>query len=595
MLSLNDVFSREDVEAWIKRTEKLVPGSKHEFFVDIKMDGLGAALVYEDGKFVRAITRGDGFVGEDVTMNVRTIKNVPLSLRHTKGYEKFLVGRTEIRGEIIMLKHDFEALNREQEAAGKPVYANPRNLAAGTIRQLDPRLAAARKLQFMGYDILRDDSSEIATNMYAYEAMSQLGINRNKQATVYKKIDQVMKFVDKWEIERHSLPFNTDGLVIKINDRKLYENLGVVGKNPRAAVAYKYPAEEATSTIIDIVLSIGRTGAATPIAVIEPVVIAGTTVQHASLHNSDEIERKDIRVGDTAVVYKAGDIIPQVDRVLIELRPKSSREFNMQAELKRQYPELKFVRPENEAVYRVVGATGSLLLEKGLEHFASKSALNIDGLGEKNVIALVNAGLVHDLADIYKITKEEIEEIDRFADLSASNLIKGIENSKNPTLPRFIYALGIRHVGVQTAIDLSEYFGSLEKLRGATIEELMRVEGVGDIVAESIYAWFADPDNTELLSKFDELGVSPVFESTAKGPLHGQNFVITGTLNEMSRDEAANKIRELGGKFQTSVANDTDYLVLGDSPGNSKIVKATKLGTKQIKETELIQLLDKQP
>lgn len=592
MISLNDVFSRGDVEAWLKRTDKLAPGRQIEFFVDIKMDGLGAALIYEDGKFTQALTRGDGFVGEDVTMNVKTIKNIPLSLRRVKNFDKFLVGRTEIRGEIIMLKHDFEALNRVQEAAGKPVFANPRNLAAGTIRQLDARLVAKRQLHFRAYDLIRQDETEVPTNMYAYEALTQLGVTRNMQATVYSKLDQVMRFVDKWDKERHKLPFNTDGLVIKINDRKLYNSLGVVGKNPRAAVAYKYPAEEATSLIKDIVLSIGRTGAATPIAVFEPVVIAGTTVQHASLHNSDEIKRKDIRVGDTAVIFKAGDIIPQVDRILIELRPKSSHAFDMEAELARQYPELKFNRPEGEAVYRVVGATGPLLLKKALEHFASKSALDIDWVGEKNVGALVDAGLVHDIADTFKITKEQVEQLDRFADLSSSNLAKAIADSKHPTLPRFIYGLGIRHVGTQTAIDLAEQIGSISKLKDATIDELMRVEGIGDIVAESIFAWFADPDNRELLDKFDSLGVKPVFESTAKGPLHGKNFVITGTLNELSRDEAADIIRSLGGKFQTSVAKDTDYLVVGEDPGQSKVDKASKIGTKRINEIELRQILD---
>ncbi len=593
MLSLNDVFSREDVEAWITRTEKLSPGIKHEYFVDIKMDGLAAALIYVDGIFTQAVTRGDGFVGEDVTMNVRTIKNVPLTLRESKDRKNFLKGRTEIRGEIIMLKSDFEALNRAQEAAGKPVYANPRNTAAGSIRQLDPKLAASRKLNFRAYDIIREDSSELPTHMYAYETLSELGFTRNKQATVYTKVDDVMKFVDKWDKDRHDLPFNTDGLVIKINDRKLYEDLGIVGKNPRGAVAYKYAAEEATSIVKDIVLSIGRTGAATPIAVFEPVVIAGTTVQHASMHNSDEIERKDIRIGDTAVIYKAGDIIPQVDRLLPELRPKNSKKFDMESELKRQYPELKFVRVEGEAVYRIVGASGSLLLKKGLEHFASKGALDIDGLGEKNVVALVDAGLVKDIADIYKITKSQVEKLDRFADVSATNLIKGIEDSKRPQLPRFVYGLGIRHVGSQTAIDLAEHFGSLDNLKKSTIDELLRIEGVGDIVAESIFAWFADPDNDALLDKFESLGVEPVFESKARGPLHGKNFVITGTLSDIGREEVADKIRELGGKFQTSVANDTDYLVIGESPGNSKIVKAVKLGTKQINEDELNRILDK--
>lgn len=592
MISLNDVFSREDVEAWIVRTKKLFPNDKPEYFVDIKMDGLAVALIYQDGHLTQAITRGDTVTGEDVTINIRTIKNVPLSLRRDKDYEKFLIGRTEIRGEVVMYKKDFEELNTKQTAAGLPAFKNPRNLAAGTIRQLHPKLVAARPLNFRAYDLLRDNPAEIKTNMYAYETLTHLGVSRNQEATVYRSVDEVMAFIDKWETKRHILPFNTDGLVVKINDRALYERLGVVGKNPRGAVAYKYPAEEATSRVKDIVVSIGRTGAATPVAVFDPVVIAGTTVQHASLHNSDEIDRKDIRVGDTVVIYKAGDIIPQVEKVLTELRPKKSIKFDMEDELKRQYPELHFVRPKNEAVYRVKGATGPLLLKKALEHFASRGALDIEGMGEKNCAALVEAGLVHDIADIYVIDKQQIESLDRFADLSASNLIKAIADRKSPPLARFIYGLGIRHVGTQTAIDLAEHFESVDELSKASLEELMGVDGIGIIVAESILGWFADSYNIHLLEKFKRIGLKPQFKSTARGSLYGKNFVITGTLDGISRDIAAEKIRALGGKFQTSVANDTDFLVVGNDPGSSKVTKAKKLGTKQISENELSQLID---
>ncbi|HVX47917.1 MAG TPA: NAD-dependent DNA ligase LigA [Candidatus Saccharimonadales bacterium] len=591
MLSLNDVFSREDVEAWVKRTEKLMPGRKHEYFCDIKMDGLACALVYEDGEFQRAVTRGDGLVGEDVTMNVRTIKSVPLHLRRDEKYKEFLTGRTEIRGEIIMYKKDFEWLNHQREAAGQPVYANPRNLSAGTIRQLDPKLTAARPLRFKAYDLIRDDPAQVPTHGFAYEALRALGIAANTQASVFNTLDEVMKFVDKWEDKRHELPFNTDGLVIKINDRDLYARLGVVGKNPRAAVAYKYPAEEATTVVKDIVISIGRTGAATPVAVFDPVVVAGTTVQHASLHNADEIARKDIRVGDTVVIFKAGDIIPQVEHVLSELRPKSAKKFDMEKELGRQYPDLEFERPAGEAVYRVKGATGPLLLKRGLQHFASKGALDIDTLGEKNVVALVDAGLVRDAADLYTLNKAQVENLERFADISAQKLVDAIAEKRQPELPRFIYGLGIRHVGSQTAIDLAEHFGSLEKLREASLDELMAVEGVGDVVAESIIGWFADPDNQQLLKKFKELGVTPVYESRAKGPLHGKNFVVTGTLESMGRDLAAERVRQLGGTFQSSVGKDTDYLVVGANVGESKLKKARALGTKQITEQEFLKMI----
>ncbi len=591
MISLNDVFSREEVEAWVVRTEKLEPGRKLEFFTDIKMDGLACALIYQDGVLIQAVTRGDGFVGEEVTSNIRTIQSIPLELRHEAQYARFLQGRTEIRGEIIMYKKDFETLNHTREVEGKPLFANPRNLAAGTIRQLDPKLAAARPLRFRAYDILREAPSDVPTNMYAYQALRALGLPANTQATVFTDLDGVMHFVDEWEEKRHELPFNTDGLVVKINDRDLYARLGTVGKNPRGAVAYKYPAEEATTIVKDIVLSIGRTGAATPVAVFDPVVVAGTTVQHASLHNADEIARKDVRVGDTVVIFKAGDIIPQVERVLVELRPKKSHIFDMEQELARQYPELQFERPEGEVVYRVKGATGPLLLKKALEHFASKGALDIDGLGEKNVVALVDAGLVHDIADIYLLTYEQVIALDRFAEISTNNLLQAISAVKTPPLPRFIYGLGIRHVGAQTAIDLAEHFHSLDALAHTTIDDLMQIDGVGDVVAESLLAWFADADNQALLEKFKQLEVLPYYESRAAGPLHGKRFVITGGLEIMGRDQAAERIRALGGTFQTSVGKDTTYLVVGKNVGASKLKKAEKFGTSQIDEVTLVEML----
>ncbi len=591
MISLNDVFNEEEVEAWIKRTQKLVGDAHLEFFADLKMDGLACALVYQDGIFVQAVTRGDGQVGEDVTANVRTIESIPMRLRADKAHVAFLKGRTEIRGEIIIYKDDFEKLNRQREHDGLPVYANPRNLAAGSIRQLDPKLAAARPLRFRSWEILREDASELPTNREAYDAIRALGVPVNPQARTLQGIDHIMEFAAEWDEKRHDLPFNTDGLVIKLNDRALFAQLGIVGKAPRAAVAYKYPAEEATTTVKDIVLSIGRTGAATPVAVFDPVVVAGTTVQHASLHNADEIARKDVRVGDTVVIFKAGDIIPQVLKVLTELRPKDSKPFDMESELKRQYPELDFVRPEGEAVYRVKGATGSVLLKQALAHFASKGALDIDGMGEKNVASLVDAKLVHDLADMYSLTKEQVVTLERFADISAGKLVDAIAAARRPQLPRFVYGLGIRHVGSQTAIDLAEQFKDLDALQRATLEDLLAVEGIGEVVAESITAWFADPDNTALLEKFKKLGVEPVYHSHANGPLHGKSFVVTGTLEALSRDEAADKIRELGGAFQSSLGKDTQYLVVGKNVGASKLTKAKKLGTKQLSEAEFLKMI----
>jgi DNA ligase (NAD+) len=479
MISLNDVFSREEVEAWAARINKLTPGATTELFADTKQDGLACALIYINGVLTQAVTRGDGQIGEDVTMNVRTIESVPLRLRKAKGYEQFLLGRTEIRGEIIMLKSTFATLNQANEDAGRPLFMNPRNLAAGTIRQLDPKLVAARPLNFRAYDLLRDDPTEVSTNSFAYEAIRALGLAANKHAAKFDSLDDLMDFISHWEEARTELPFNTDGSVIKVNDRATYVALGIVGKAPRGAVAYKYPAEEATTIIKDIVISIGRTGAATPIATFDPTVIAGTTVQHASLHNQDEIARLDARVGDTAIVYKAGDIIPKVLQVLPKLRPAESQPFDIEAELARQYPELEFEKPEGEVVYRVKGATGPVFLMKDLAHFASKSALDIDTLGEKNVAAIVAGDLVHDIADIYALTKNQLLTLDRFADISAQKLVDAIQAAKHPELPRFIYGLGIRHVGEQTAVDLADHFGSLDALAHAIIDQLEAVEGIG--------------------------------------------------------------------------------------------------------------------
>lgn len=590
MLSLNDVFDTHEVEAWVQRMDKLLPNRKHEFFADIKMDGLACALIYQDGVLVQAVTRGDSYIGEDVTSNVRTIKNVPLRLRGADGYEKFLQGRTEIRGEIVMLKKDFAALNAARKKAGEPEFANPRNLAAGTIRQLDPKLVAARPLHFRAYDLLRDDASDVPTNMYAYEALSALGLTRNQEASVFMGLASVMTFVDHVGDIREKLPFNTDGLVIKLNDRAQFAELGVVGKQPRAAVAYKYAAEQATTIVKDIVISIGRTGAATPVAVFDPVVVAGTTVQHASLHNADEIARLDVRIGDTVVIFKAGDIIPQVESVVTELRPKNTAKFDYEQALAEQYPELEFERQGKDVVYRVKGSSSDLILKRSVEYYASKGALDIDTLGEKNVVALVDAGLVKDVADIYSLTVDDLLQLDRFAAISANKLIDAIQEKKTPPLEKFILGLGIRHVGAQTAIDLANKFHSINALHDVTIEELEEVDGVGKVVAESVVAWFTDEDNVTLLEKFAKLGVRPHYEKKS-GKLVGQAFVVTGTLETMGRDVAADKIRALGGVFQTAVAKDTTYLVAGGKVGASKLKKAEAYGTKVITEKELLELL----
>lgn len=590
MMSLLDCFSDEEAVAWFERIKKLEPRvSKTSFWVDSKKDGLACALHYEDGLLVRAVTRGDGTVGEIVTANVRTIYNVPLRLH---GSGPFTKGFTEVRGEIIMTKKEFDALNKNRQAQGSALFANPRNLAAGTIRQLDPSLVAGRPLEFHGYDLIRQNPADTPTVNGAYKTMQELGFKVDSEAHLEPSLEEVLKYAKNFGTARLNLPYHTDGLVVKVDDRGLQASLGSVGKNPRGAIAYKYPAEQATTVLKDIVISIGRTGAATPVAVFDPVVVAGTTVQHASLHNADEIDRKDIRVGDTVVIYKAGDIIPQVEMVIKDLRPTTAQRFHMEQELLRQYPELSFERPDGEAVYRVKGASGPLLLKRALEHYASRAALDIEGMGEKNVAALVDAGLVKDIADIYSLTKEHVLSLDRFAEVSANNLIQAISVAKQPPLPRFVYGLGIRHVGAQTAIDLANVFKNLDSLGTASLESLKAVDGVGEIVADSIYLWFDEEDNQALLAKFKRLGVWPKEAKSIKdGPLTDKKFVVTGSLEAMGRDAAAEKIRSLGGVFQSALGKDTDYLVVGENVGASKLAKAEKYGTKQLSEKQFLELL----
>ncbi len=579
MISLADVFSADEVRGWVQANEKMV-GPIQSYFTDIKMDGLACALHYEDGLFIQAVTRGDGLVGEDVTMNVRTIENVPLRIDEP--------GHVEVRGEIVIFKKDFEELNAKQVKAGEKPFANPRNLAAGSIRQLDPRIAAKRQLKFIAYDLVEPN---LPTHGEAYAKLRETGFRTSGEDKVFRSIDEVLQEIKRLEDYRQTLPFNTDGMVVKINDRVVYQKLGIVGKTPRGAVAFKFPAEESTTRVKDIVISIGRTGAATPVAILEPVVVAGSTVRHASLHNADEIARLDVRIGDTVIIYKAGDIIPQVKEVLTPLRPIGAEPFDYAAALKKQYPELEFERPEGEVVYRVKGESSDFILKRALEYYASKPALNIDGLGEKNVEALVNANMVKSIADLYRLEVKDVAKLGRFARLSAKNLINSIQASKTPPLNKFITALGIRHVGAQTANTLAKGFGSIEKLAQATEEELHQLPDVGQIVAESILAWFADEDNLELLAELKELGVEPVYQDQSHLPLSGKSYIVTGTLESMGREEAEDKLRALGATVTSSVTKNTTALITGAKPGKSKTDKAASLGIPALSEAEFLQLI----
>ena len=611
MISLADVFSAAEVREWIARNEKLVPGGETlEFFTDIKMDGLACSLKYRDGVFYQAVTRGDGLVGEDVTLNVKTIQNIPLVLsseksrtssegsfggccRERRSARPVKTGASdsvpeedgsdfsevEVRGEIIIFKEDFEKLKGE--------FANPRNLAAGSIRQLDPKVAASRPLRFIAYDLVKPD---MPTWREAYEMLRKLGFQTSNEDRVWKRseMDAMFEYIRELDDYRKGLRFNTDGMVIKINDRAVYDKLGIVGKTPRGAVAYKFPAEEATTVVKDIVISIGRTGAATPVALFDPVTVAGTTVKHASLHNADEIARLDVRIGDTVIIYKAGDIIPQVKEVLTTLRPEGTEKYNFVAELKKQYPELTFERPEGEVVYRVKGEDSDLILTRAIEYYASKPALNIEGLGEKNVEALVSSGLVKSIADLYKLTVSKVMELERFGEISARNLVEAIAASKTPALAKFITALGIRHVGAQTAVSLARKFGTLDALIDASEEDLLSISDIGEVVAESILAWFNDEDNIALLNELRELGVWPQDEVGADLPLSGKSYVVTGTLASMGREEAEDKLRAT---VTASVTKNTTALVVGEKPGKSKTDKADKLGIPRLNETEFLALI----
>lgn len=586
MISLADVFSESEVRDWVARNYKLVsPDTKFTYFTDIKMDGLAMSLHYRHGILEQAVTRGDGLVGEDVTMNVRTIANVPLKL---KGDPKEIPEEVEVRGEVIIFKDDFAKINQRQIEKKEKTFANPRNLAAGSIRQLDPKVAASRPLRFMAYDLV---TPNLATNQLAYQTIRKFGFQTSMQDRTFDSLDQVIAEIHHLGEIRASLPFGTDGMVIKINDRKIYQDLGIIGKTPRAAVAYKYPAEEATTKVRDIVISIGRTGAATPVAIFDPVEVAGSIVRHATLHNADEIDRLGLRIGDTVIIYKAGDIIPQIKEVLTTLRSEDSVEFNYEEALKSQYPELEFERPAGEVVYRVKGLDSNLILKRSIEYYASKPALNIEGLGEKNVNLLVDSKLVNNLSDLYRLDVTQIAKLDRFGELSAKKLIDAIEKSKSMPLNKFITALGIRHVGVQTSISLANYFKTLDALVDATADDLLSIPDIGQVVAESILAYFADEDNLAQLKMMQELGVKPYFKDKSGQPLAGKSYVVSGTLSSMGREEAEEKLRALGATVTGSVTKTTTALIVGEKPGASKTTKAEKLGIPVLQEGGFLELI----
>lgn len=582
MLSLNDAFDLEELKKWEERISKLVPGEKLDYFAELKIDGFAISLVYENGVFVEGSTRGDGVTGENVTSNLKTIESIPLKLAASC---QPLATRIEVRGEVYLSKKEFERINAEQAEKGLPTYANPRNLGAGSIRQLDPKLAASRKLDTYIYELTTDLGQK--THEEEHKILAELGFKTSKEVKYCPDIDCVEEVFEHWAEVREKLPYQIDGVVLIVNSESLFKRMGVVGKTPRGAIAYKYPPEQTTTVVEDIQISIGRTGAATPFAVMTPVKVAGSTVSRATLHNEDEIKRKDIRIGDTVILQKAGDVIPEVVRPLKDLRTGKEKIFKMPKDC--PLCGGKLIRPEGEAVYRCENKDCYAVEREKLIHFASKGAFDIDGLGEKIIEQLLEEKLIKDPADFFMLTEGDLKPLERFAEKSAQNLVDAIQEKKKIKLSRFLFALGIRHVGIKTASDIASWFGSLGKIREAPFEKLNEVEGIGDVVAESIYEWFHDKKNLELLDKFEKLGVGYIKEKRTS-ELAGLTFVITGSLSSMSREEAEEIIRNKGGAATSSVSKNTSYVVVGENPG-SKLAKAESLGVKIIDEKEFSKIL----
>jgi DNA ligase (NAD+) len=604
MLSLEDAFSREDMESWLARIRKLAPTGDFAFFAEVKMDGLAVALVYEDGMLIEGSTRGDGRVGEDVTENLKTIESIPLRLRQPSKQEieiflkeepsihnpdllrHLLVtppSRLEVRGEVYMTERQFAAMNTELTKAGQPTFANPRNAAAGSIRQLDSRIAAARKLSFFGYDII--DDVGLTTHAQAHRLLELLGIPQNPRNHFCASLDEVEVFHGEMIKTREKLGYWTDGIVININNDALFDSLGVVGKTPRAAIAWKFPAEQGTTVVREIQVSVGRTGALTPVAIMDPVALAGTTVTRASLHNQDEIDRLDVRIGDTVIVEKAGDIIPKIIHVLPKLRTGKEKAFKMPSHCPICGSAVE--RKENEVATVCVNRECFAQELARLLHFVARDAFDMRGLGDKIMEQLIQEGLVHEPADLFKLTVGDLQALERFAEVSANKLVQQIQSHRQIGLERFILALGIRHVGSQTAIDLAQAFGSIEALRTATEEQLFSVDGIGEVVARSVLDFFTDKIEqerlTHLLAEVQVESAAP----KAAGPLTGTSWVFTGTLTSMSRDQAKEKVRLLGATVSESVSKKTSFVVVGEEAG-SKVEKAQALGVMILNEEDFL-------
>ncbi len=592
MLSLGNAFDFEELEAWHRRVSGLLGGAPFDMVCELKIDGLAVSLIYENGVLVQGATRGNGTIGEDVTRNLRTIRTIPLSL---KG---FVPMHLEVRGEVYLPVEEFRRLNEERAERGEALYANPRNTGAGTIRQLDPKVTAARNMSIWVYSLNSTEEVEFLEGHWeALEWLESVGFRINPENRLCHSLEEVRDYYQSWLERRHDLPYEVDGVVVKVSPLSLQERLGVVGREPRWAIAYKFPAEQAVTRLLHIGINVGRTGSLNPYAVLEPVVVGGATVQHASLHNEEDIHRKDIRVGDVVTVERAGEVIPQVVGPVLAQRTGEEQEFRMPE----RCPECDtlVVKNEDDAMHRCPNASCPAQFFELLKHFVSKGAADIDGLGERWCGILIRQEMVRDVADLYRLEKERLLELDRMGDKLATRIMDNIEASKNRPLPRLLFALGITHVGSEVADLLSQNFLGLEDLSRATEEDLTEIEGIGPKIAESIIAWFQDPENQRVIEKLRSSGVRleqdalPVVAvaSSDAAPFAGLTFVVTGTLSAFSRSDAEGRIKGLGGKITSSVTKKTSYVVVGESPG-SKAAKAEQLGTPILDEDDFLRLLE---
>ena len=590
MLSLSNVFTIGDLVAFDKRVCDEIGVKDIEYSTEPKFDGLAVSLIYEEGKFTLGATRGDGVIGEDVTHNLKTIKSIPLKLEG-----KNIPKKIEVRGEVVMLTKDFEFLNQSQKELNQKLFANPRNAAAGSLRQIDSSITAKRPLSFFAYSIfLFEDQHQLISHSKGLKLLSDFKIPTSDLASVTKKVGGLQNYYNKIVEIRSNLPFDIDGIVYKVNSLNHQDELGFISKAPRWATAHKFPAEEAETCVLDITVQVGRTGSITPVARLKPVIVGGVQVTNATLHNEDELKKKDVHIGDYVKVRRAGDVIPEIVSVVKEKRTDAVKIFNMPS--KCPVCESRLSKDVDGAVLRCLnGLSCSAQKKQGLMHFCSRKAMDIDGLGGKIVDQLIEENLIDDFSDIYKIKKEQLIQLERFAEKSAENLIKAIEESKKTTLGKFIYAIGIRNVGESTALDLAEYFKSLEKIKAATLEELEAVPDIGPTVSKSIKEYFDNKGKYEKLMDILDLGI--VFEQIQAGTikskeLDGMTFVLTGTLQTLKRDEAKSLILSCGGKVVGSVSKKTDYVIAGTDAGN-KLGLAEKLNVKVINELELLTLTKK--